>query len=133
MGANPSAITEAELAVLECLWELGRCVKRDVVNRLYPAGSTSDFATVQKLLDRLERKGFVSRDRTSVTHAYTPTLDRDEYAAREVQAIAERITKGSLVPIVMNLVEGRFLSKKDRDRLRAVLDESDEPKRRKRS
>lgn len=133
MDTSKPTITEAEFAVLECLWELGCCPKRTLVDRLYPGGSTSDLATVQKLLDRLERKGFVNRDRSAAAHVYSSALNRDEYAAREVQAIAERITNGSLAPIVMNLVEGRVLSKKDRDSIRSVLDEADSPKRRKRS
>ena len=132
MDENQPTVTDAELAVLDCLWELGSGVKRDLVDRLYPAGTASDLATVQKLLDRLERKGFVCRDRSEVAHVYSPAISREEYAAQEVKAIAERITNGSLVSIVMNLVEGRVLSKKDRDRIREVLDENDSHRRKKR-
>ena len=54
-------VTYAELAVLKTLWELGPATIRQVCDRLYPGGETAQYATVQKLLDRLEAKSCVRK------------------------------------------------------------------------
>ena len=50
-------MTEAELALLQSLWDAGPATIRQLVERVYKQGGTSVYATVQKLLDRLEAKG----------------------------------------------------------------------------
>ena len=55
-------VTEAELALLQALWERGASTIRELVGLVYGDGGVSTYATVQKLLDRLESKGFVARD-----------------------------------------------------------------------
>ena len=56
-------VTEAELALLQSLWDAGPATIRQLVDRVYKQSGASVYATVQKLLDRLESKGFVERDR----------------------------------------------------------------------
>ncbi len=46
-------VTDAELAILKSLWELGPSTIRQLSDRLYPGGEAAHYATVQKLLDRL--------------------------------------------------------------------------------
>ena len=120
--ANP--ITDAELAVLECLWERETCTKRDLVQSLYTDETDSNFATVHKLLERLESKGYVARQRTSPAHQFSAAFSRERFTALQIEAVANRIAGGSLVPLVMGLIEGKRLSKSDRARIRAVLDEN---------
>ena len=49
-------LTDAEFAVLELLWQRGRQNTRQLTAQLYPGQSVSDYATVQKLLDRRSTK-----------------------------------------------------------------------------
>ena len=55
MARTPQDVTDAELAVLQVLWELETATVREITDRLYLEGTT---ATVQKLLERLELRGF---------------------------------------------------------------------------
>ena len=59
MARTPQDITDAELAVLTLLWEQGRCTVRYLTDTIYPGGSGAHYATVQKLLERLENKKFI--------------------------------------------------------------------------
>ena len=56
-------VTETELAVLEALWDEEPATIRTLTDLCYPGGGTSHYATVQKLLERLEHKGYVRRQR----------------------------------------------------------------------
>ena len=68
MARTPQDITDAELAVLQVLWDEGRRTIRELTDTLYPSGTGVHYATVQKLLERLEAKKFVKRDRSAWPH-----------------------------------------------------------------
>jgi BlaI family transcriptional regulator, penicillinase repressor len=124
MGRTPPAVTEAELAVLEALWNEAPQTARQLAQRLYPPAAPSEMATIQKLLQRLEGKGLVVRDRSARTHTFSPAVAREEYAGGRLAELAERLSDGSLTPLLMHLVAQRRLSDRELAELRRVLDEA---------
>ena len=70
MGRPAQDITESELAVLRILWDRETSTIRQLTDVLYPQGEAAQYATVQKLLDRMEAKGYVRRDRTMFVHVF---------------------------------------------------------------
>ncbi len=69
-------VTDTELSILDLLWSDGPSTIRQLAARLYPEGKTSEYATVQSLLLRLESKGYVARDRRSFAHVFRATVER---------------------------------------------------------
>jgi BlaI family transcriptional regulator, penicillinase repressor len=121
-GARPQA-TDAELAVLKVLWDNGEPIAaRAICEQLYPSGTPSDQATVQKLLQRLEQKRLVARDRSSFAHLFRATVTREELAGNHLAALAEKLTDGSLVPFILHAVESKQLSAEERREIRRLLD-----------
>jgi predicted transcriptional regulator len=127
MARTPQDITDTELAVLQVLWDRGAATIRQLTDTLYPEGGVSHYATVQKLLERLEAKGCVTRDRGGSVHVFAPALGRDELIGRRLQAVAEQLCGGSLTPLLTHLVQARRLSPRERQELRALIDELDQP------
>jgi BlaI family transcriptional regulator, penicillinase repressor len=125
MIRDPQDLPDAELAVLQVLWQRGPSTIRQLTDRLYPSGTDAHYATVQKLLDRLESKGCVSRDRSAWAHVFQATLDRDELIGRRLQAMAEKLCGGSLTPLLTNLVRSKRLTPKERREVRKLMDELD--------
>ena len=76
MAKRAAHVTEAELAVLDVLWDRGPTSAREITERLYPRGQPADVATVQKLLQRLEEKRFVCRDRRERVHQFSAAMAR---------------------------------------------------------
>ena len=68
--------TDRELDIMAVLWERGSASIREITDRVYQKPSTTNYATVQKLLERLEEKGCVSRDRSSFAHVFRAKIDR---------------------------------------------------------
>ena len=129
MARTPQDITDAELAVLQVLWDRGRETIRELTNSLYPAGTGVHYATVQKLLERLEAKKFVKRDRAAWPHQFEPLIGRDDLISRRLQLTADKLCEGALAPLLTNLVKATQLSAEERQSLRALLDDLDrEPK-----
>ena len=69
-------VTETELSILQVLWDVGPATVRQLVERLYPDAGPSAAPTVQKLLERLEGKEYVDRDRSGPAHRFRATVDR---------------------------------------------------------
>src|SRR3954471_23733170 len=104
MPRTPQEVTDAELAVLRQLWEIGPCTIRALTERLYPPCSASCYATVQKLLERLEGKRCVVRDRSAAVHRFEAKVCREELIARRLRAVAEELCGGSMGPLLAQLV-----------------------------
>ncbi len=123
MGRPAQDITESELAVLRILWDRGTASIRQLTDSLYPGGEAAQYSTVQKLLDRMEAKGYVRRDRTLYVHVFTSVLDRDQLIGRRLRSLAEMLCDGSLTPLLTHLARAKDLTEKDRLALRAIMDE----------
>jgi predicted transcriptional regulator len=126
MGRTPQDVTDTELAILQLLWEHGSQTIRQLTDALYPGGSAAQYATVQKLLDRLEAKGHVGRDRSGPAHVFAAAVQREELIDRRLQDMAEKLCGGSLTPLLTHLVRARRLSPRERQQLRDLIDELDD-------
>ena len=78
MARTPRDVTDAELSVLRILWDRGPVAVREIARIQSEAGPVTQAATVQKLLERLEDKGWVTRDRTGPVQLFQATADRDD-------------------------------------------------------
>jgi len=126
MARTPRDVTDAELAVLQLLWEHGPATIRQLTDRLYPGGGTSKYATVQKLLDRLEEKRYVRCRRAAAAHTFEAAVDRDELIGRKLRTVAEKLCGGSVTPLFTHLVRTQSLTPEQRAELRALIDELDD-------
>ena len=125
MSRAPQDVTDEELCVLQSLWANGPMTVRQIANELYPGGGSSEYATVQKLLERLRRKEYVSRNRDVWPHLFAAEVDRDELISRRLQTAADQLCNGSLQPLIMTLVKSQKLSAEERTTLRGLLDDID--------
>jgi predicted transcriptional regulator len=126
MARTPQDVTEAELAILHLLWDNGAATIRRLTDRLYPGGGAAQYGTVQKLLDRLESKGCVRRHRSGAAHNFEAAVGREEIIGRRLRDVAEKLCGGSLTPLLTHLVRARSLSSKEREELRALIEELDD-------
>jgi BlaI family penicillinase repressor len=115
-------LANAELAVLERIWAEGPVTARRIREVLYP-DARNQHGTVQRLLGRLEEKGYVTRDTSLPVHLFSAAVSREEYATSQLETLAERLTGGSLAPIMTRLVEQKRISHSEIERLRRILDE----------
>ncbi|MCG6926053.1 MAG: BlaI/MecI/CopY family transcriptional regulator [Acidobacteria bacterium] len=122
MAGRPRDVTDAELDVLRALWDVGPATIRALTDGLYPRGGTSEYATVQKLLERLEGKGHVARTAEGRQNVYHATVEREELVARRLRDTAEELCDGSLTPLLTQLVSAGKLSREELRELRRVVD-----------
>ena len=122
MAGTPRDVTDAELEVLRALWELGEATIRALADRIYPNGGASEYATVQKLLERLEDKGYARHRTEGRQNVYAARLGREDLVARRLRETADALCDGSLTPLLTHLVSGARLSKEELRELRRLVD-----------
>jgi predicted transcriptional regulator len=127
MARTTRDVSDAELAVLQVLWDDGSSTIRHLTDTIYPSGGTAKYGTVQKLLERLEDKGFVQRQRGEPAHTFAAAVGRDDLIGRRLQDVAEKLCGGSLTPLLTHLVRSRPLSAAQRRELRELIAELDSP------
>jgi BlaI family penicillinase repressor len=132
MARTPRDVTDAELAVLRVLWDRGPASVRDIADDLATRRNPAQAATVQKLLERLEGKGWVARDRTGPVQQFLATADRDDLIGRRLRGIADELCEGSLSPLLSHLVQNERLNAAERKALRDLIDGLADSPRRKR-
>ena len=107
---------------MELLWEQDRLTARKLREQLYPSASKAQHGTVQRLLQRLEDKGFVERDRTLPVHLFSAVISRQAYASSQLESLADKLTGGSLAPLITHLMEEKKISRAELKKLRRILE-----------
>ena len=125
MEEFPQEPTESELALLQTLWERGPSTIRHLTDILYPQRRGAPYATVQKLLERLETKGHVARDRSAHSHVFSARTSRDDLVGRRLRAMAEKLCGGLMTPLLTHLVRAEALTDRERKELRDLIDDLD--------
>lgn len=110
---------------MDLLWRNERLTAREIREQLYPDATKAQHGTVQKLLQRLEDKGYVERDRRLSVHFFSAAISRQSYAGTQLESLAAKLTAGSFAPLITHLVEEKKISRDEIKRIRAILDEQE--------
>jgi len=105
------SLTNAELAVINLLWQNDRLTARQICEQLYPNAAKPQYGTVQRLLQRLEDKGYVERDRCLIVHLFSAAISRQTYAGRQLESLASKLTAGSFALLITHLIEEKKISR----------------------
>ena len=118
-------VSDAELRVLKCLWSDGAANPNGLREALQEDGTDWAYTTVQTLLHRLLKKGFVTRRKEGVAQIYTAAVDQEELLAAHMDDLADRLCEGAATPLLLSLVRSGRVNKKDLARFRKMIDEAE--------
>lgn len=122
MAKSREEITDAELAVMEVLWSRSEGVAiREIVQAVYGRHEHSLHAGVKSFLERLLEKRYVKVDKTGFAHRFFAAVSRRQHVGRQLKQIAESHFGGALAPMLLSLVEGAKLSRKDRTAIEKLV------------
>jgi BlaI family transcriptional regulator, penicillinase repressor len=114
------AVSPAETEVLRLVWRLGTATVQDVCDTL-PKKRSVTYATVQTLLRRLEKKGYVRHEVQGKAHLFRPTAKREDVIKRTVGDFVDRLFGGDPVPLLMHLADHSKLKHEDIERLKKLI------------
>ena len=111
--------TDAELAILNVLWERGPSTVREVNEAL----SGSGYTTVLKMLQIMTDKGLVVRDESERAHVYTARHSEQRTQRQLLADLMDRAFGGSSAKLVMQALSGRKASSEELNAIRDLLDQ----------
>ena len=114
--------TDAELAILRVLWQLGPSTVREVHAELERSAPTG-YTTVLKQLQIMTEKGLVARDEAQRAHVYRARDPREEVQRNLVGDLVDRAFAGSASQLVLQALSARPASSTELDEIRKLLDE----------
>lgn len=113
-------ISEAELVVMEALWESSPRTANDVAEQVTVSRDWS-LQTVKTLLSRLMAKDVIAADQDGRRFLYRPLIQRDDYVASESGRLVNRLFGGRVSPLVAQLASQDQLSAEDIAELEDIL------------
>lgn len=117
--------SEAELAILQVLWERGPSTVREVHERVGKARKTG-YTTILKLLQIMAAKGLVERDESHKSHVYRARPDRAGTQRRLVADLIERAFGGSGRDLILQALSVRPASSEELAEIRSLLNQLEE-------
>jgi BlaI family transcriptional regulator, penicillinase repressor len=122
--AKPGRFTEAELELMNILWESGPSTVQGVVNHL-PADRPLAYTTVQTVLNVLHRKGGVRRKLRERAYHYEAAVSHFDAASTALHDLVDNLFGGSPEQVVLAMVRSRQLSPQKLYELRKLVDDAD--------
>jgi predicted transcriptional regulator len=95
-----------ELECMKVLWELEEASVRDIREQLAADSRPRAYTTVETIMDRLTRKGAVTRRKVGKAHRYTAVYRKVDARAQAITAVAEHFFAGSRQAMVAHLTGG---------------------------
>ncbi|HET7346451.1 MAG TPA: BlaI/MecI/CopY family transcriptional regulator [Acidobacteriaceae bacterium] len=114
--------TEAELELLNMLWENGPATVRDL-HQAISVKRAIGYTSVLKLLQIMTDKGLVEREESGKAHIYRPVGTRQQTQSQMVRDISERVFAGSAAALAMHALSTQPVSDQELDELRRLIEQ----------
>jgi predicted transcriptional regulator len=118
-----ATLTEAELRLMNVLWEKGSGTVQQVLDAL-PENPPLAYNSVLTTIRVLERKGYVKHIKDGRAHVYAPVVAKEEASRFEVRHLVNRFFKNSHELLVLNLIEDESIDNEELKRIRQLLKQS---------
>ena len=114
---------DAEQQVMDYFWTHGPSTSEACREALASSRPMKD-STIRTVLRRLEEKGYLAHEIEGRTFVYKASDARQNVAVRAVKGIIDRFCGGSAEQLVLGMVNGAVLDRKQLERLTRKIAES---------
>ncbi len=113
------ALSPSETEILRLVWQLDKATVQDVCNKL-PAKRKIAYATVQTLLRRLEKKGYLKHRIRGKAHVFFAAVKSENVIKRSVNDFLDRLFGGDPIPLMQYLAEHGKIDAGDIEKLKRL-------------
>jgi predicted transcriptional regulator len=115
-----ATLTEAELPLMEVLWQRGPSTVQQVLDAL-PGDKLLAYNSVLTIIRILEKKGYVAHAKDGRAHVFMPVVERSDATRSEVRHLVQRLFRDSHELLVLNILEDSGLNADELQRLKQYL------------
>ncbi len=105
---------------MNTLWPLGEGTVREIQQRL-AAFRPRAYTTIMTIMDRLARKGVVTRRKVGRAYLYRPNLTAEEARAHAIEQVVEGFFEGSTEALAAHVAGGKIAAQASARRERAAV------------
>jgi len=116
--------TDAELAVLNVLWDRGPSTVRQI-HEVLSGDRDLGYTTVLKSLQVMTEKGLVLRDESERSHIYAATQTATQTQRSLLGDLMERAFGGSAAQLVIQALHAKRASKQELAEIRRLLEQAE--------
>ena len=113
-------LTEAELRLMEVLWQRGSSTVQQVLEAL-PKKPALAYNSVLTTIRILEKKGYLKHVKDGRAHVYRPVVEREEASRSAISHLAQRFFKNSYELLVLNILQDEEMDAEELSHLRQLL------------
>jgi len=114
-------MSPSETEILQLVWQLGEATVQQAWDNL-PARRKIAYATVQTLLRRLEKKGYIAHRTEGKAHVFYPVAKREDVIKRSVSDFVNRLFGGDPIPLMHYLAEHGKIDADDIEELKRLVE-----------
>jgi predicted transcriptional regulator len=115
------SLSPSETEILRLVWQLDKATVQDVCDNL-PSARKIAYATVQTLLRRLEKKGYIKHRSRGKAHVFFAAVKPDAVIKRSVGDFLDRLFGGDPIPLMQYLAEHGKIDAQDVEKLKELID-----------
>lgn len=123
MGNTLKKLGEAELEIMQVIWDSGDPVTSNYILKELQEQRNWQLSTLMTSLARLADKGFISCDRSTGRNLYTPVILENEYKTGASKHFLEKLYNNSIQNMIAALYNNKEIKKSDLEDLRNFLDQ----------
>ena len=116
-------LSPSETEILRLVWQLDSPTVQQVCDAL-PQKRTITYPTVQTMLRRLEKKGYLRHENRGKAYVFIPAVRKDQVLGSAVRSFLDKLFGGDAVPLVQYLAENKHITADDVEQLKTLLNES---------
>lgn len=113
--------TEAELEILQVLWENGPSTVRFVNDELSKRKEVGYTTTLKIMQIMHEKKGLLTRNADNRSHVYEPALPQEETQQNLLSNFVDNVFSGSAMSLVMQALGNHRASKSELEQIKALI------------
>ena len=119
--------TDAELEILQILWELGPVSVRTVNERLNERREVG-YTTTLKIMQIMLEKGLVVRNTASRSHIYAAGVQETDIQKQLLNRFVQSAFRGSASQLVMQLLGNHKATEEELEQIKALIREIEKDK-----
>ena len=116
------SLTNGEMELLSFLWQQGELSLSEAHEKFSkPIG----YTTMQTRLNRMVEKGHIHRS-TGRPARYSAAVRPEDVSQSQLNVLLNRVTEGSVVPLVAQLVNGKSISADEIAEIKEIIEQAEQ-------